>query len=273
MPTPAKKKTDPPENEQENEAPDFTEAQLQIINDTITAAVSQHVKRHMKPLTDQLAGLTTIQEQLEVLTANAAKQTPAKGAKEKEPGAKSEENPEVSELRARLDELAKSNAKLTKERADERIRMRDSDRDRKLTEQATAAGVDKNRLRGVTALLRDQVKYDRDGNPYMTVKRGGVDEDVDLEVGTAEFFKTDEGKSYLAPTQQGAGGARQAATGGRTNAASVAGGAARGAGGGGSNAPVRGADQQKADRKQAALKQLGEGVEALLGGGGSLEIG
>lgn len=270
MPAPKKKpgaagNQDPPEDDDE-EAPDFTERQLEIINNTITSAVSQHVKRHMKPLTDQLAELPTIRETLEQL-ANGQKAAPAPAAKKKD-GKEGEavaepsvtEHPEMIEMRKKVDAL-------TKERQTERLKSRDEARDRRIIESATTAGVDKNRLRGATALLRDQVKYDREGNPIMTVKRGGVEEDVDIETGAAEFFKTDEGKAYLAPTAPARGGTQQ-----RTSAASVA---ARAGGQGGqasSNAPVRGRAEQNVERKVNAMKQLGDGVAALLGDGGAIDL-
>jgi len=245
---------DPPDDGGDDDAVEFTPKQLEMISNTVNAAVTAHVKRHMKPLQDQLSALPSIQETLEKLAGGADKgaQDPAGGGKGAPAApAKIEEHPQFIAQQRRL-------APIEQEREQERTQAHHARRDAALVEIATKAGVDKNRLRGAVALLRDQVKFDKEGNPLMSVKRHGIDEDVTIEEGAGEFFKTDEGKAYLAPTQAaprgGSGGGRGTSAAGVVNRAP-------------NNAPARGATEAKTERKQAAAEAFVGAVGELFAGG------
>lgn len=246
---------DPDDDDGSDEGAEFSPKQLELINNTITAAVSSHVKRQMKPLQEQIAGIpSTIQQTLEQLATGGS--NAGAGADDKNKGAAggtaAKDDPEKVAMKKRLDAIEA-------EREQERANARHARRDQSLVEIATKAGVDKNRLRGAVALLREQVKFDSDGNPLMTVKRHGLDEDVTIEDGATEFFKTDEGKSYLAPTQpvqRGGSGSQR----GATNAAGVARGAS-------SNAGAKNAGTQKQERQQKAAEDFVGAVGELFGGG------
>jgi len=264
----AKKNQQPPPSDDDDDDVDFSPKQLEVINNTVSAAVSAMVGRKLKPLQDQLGELGSMRESIETLTKTLGGQG---GQQQGQPGGaggqqqsaapKLEDHPEFIAMKKR-DEAREA------ERKQERANARNAKRDQKLTEIATAAGVDKNRVRGVVALLRDQVKFDKDDNPIMSVKRNGYDEDVDLEAGAGEFFKSDEGKAYLAPQQPVRGGQQQRGT----NAASVVRGQSGAGAAAGTNAPIRGKDEAKVERKQQAVATLADAVGQLLGGG-NIEIG
>ena len=253
------KKAPPPDDTDDDDAEPFTARQLETMTNTINAAVSSQINRKIKPITDQLGVLPSIQETLEKLAAGTGAgggtgQQPAAG--QQQPAApKIEEHPEFIAQRKRLDAIAA-------ERETERSRARAADRDARLTAIASTAGVDKNRLRGAVALLREGVVFDKDGNPTMKAKRNGYEEDVDLETGAKEFFGTDEGKAYLAPTSPAPRGGSGSSA--RTSAAGVV----RGQGGAGqSNAAAKGQSDAKVERKAAAADALMGAVGELIGGG------
>jgi hypothetical protein len=255
--------TDPPDDDDDDEP--FTPKQLAAMNNTITAAVTSHVKRQLKPVQDQLGVLPTIQETLEKLAAGggvanqpnagAAGAAGAGAGGAANPPAPKGEDPEIVAMRKRVNAIEE-------ERKAEVARARNERRDASLTTIVTTSGVDKNRVRGVVALLREQTMFDKDGNPIMRVNRNGLDEEVPLDEGARDFFNTDEGKSYLAPQNPAPRGGSGART---TNAASVV----RGTGGAnsGNNAPQRGAKGDKAAAKADATQALAEAVGELMGGG------
>lgn len=267
-----------PTDDDDDDEVEFTPRQLEVINNQVNATVTAIVTRKLKPFQDQLSVLPTIQETLEKLASGggaAGGQQQGQGSggqQQQQPGGaglKLEEHPEFVALKKR-DQQREA------ERQREREEARNSKRDARLTEIATAAGVDKHRVRGVVALLRDQVKFDKDNNPFMTVKRNGLDEEVDLDAGATDFFTSDEGKAYLAPTQQqqqqrGGNqqrGQQQQQQRGGTNAAGVV----RGAGQGNNN-PMATQQQQRTEKVQAARTNLRENVQALFGDGANIEIG
>lgn len=126
---------------------------------------------------------------------------PARGDRERDrrPSSTSS-SPEIRKMRQTVD-------KLEREREQERQAARNAARDTALREQLTNAGVDKNRIRGAVAVLRDAMRFDDKADEWVYVsKRDGVDEDIDLAEGVKEWASTDEGKSYLAPAGAGGGG-------------------------------------------------------------------
>lgn len=259
---------DPPDDD-DDEGVEFTPKQLEILNNTVTAAVNAHVKRHVKPLQDQLSVLPTIQETLEKLAASggvgAGAADPANGGKAAPTGqqgapAKIEDHPQFIAQQRRL-------AAIEQEREQERVAARHAKRDATLIEIATKAGVDKNRVRGAVALLKEQVKYDKEGNASMSVKRHGIDEEVTIEEGATAFFNSDEGKAYIAPSQP----VPRGGTGAGRGATSAAGVTNRGQSGQG-NAPARGQGAAKEERKQKAAENFVGAVSELFSGG-NIDVG
>lgn len=73
------------------------------------------------------------------------------------------------------------------------------------------AGVSEDRIDGAAALLyheRKRVIRDKDGKVRFALPKEGYVDEVDVEMGVAEWAKTSEGKGYLPPTQVQGGGAR-----------------------------------------------------------------
>lgn len=173
-------------------------------------------------------------------------------------GTARETDPEVVKMRKQLD-------KLTQEREQERQQTRNTARDASLRELLTAAGVDKNRMRGAIAVLRESTKYDDKANEWTFVRRGeGGDEELDLDTGVKDWASTDEGKSYLAPAQAGAGGARGPQL--RSGAGTRPGATPARAG-----APVADAKAAKAQARAAAVQSLVGAIGEL--GGGNIPVG
>lgn len=177
---------------------------------------------------------------------------PAKGKRGK--GGKPARDPETENMRKRL-------AQIEEERKAEREQSRSRERDTMLREHLEAAGVDKNRIRGAVAVLRESMKYDEKAGEWSyKAKRDGFDEDIDVETGVGEWAATDEGKSYLAPPQ----GAQQRGGSGTRVGTQGSGGRAGGVIGGGR--PAVDPKAAKAQGKQDAVKALNDAVGGLMGG-------
>lgn len=172
------------------------------------------------------------------------------------PDRRAQGSSETRALQARLNNLEA-------ERARERQEARSRQRDDQLRDLLTEAGVDKLRLRGAVAVLRESTKFDEKAGEWLyTAKRDGVDEDGDLASGVREWSATDEGKSYLAPPAS-AGRVQPIRSGSGTRPAAA--GAARvGAG----TQPAAGAREAKAAAKAEAVANLTGAFDALAGGGG-----
>lgn len=241
---------------------------LDVINNTVTAAVTAQIGRKLKPINDQITQLgATITEQLEAMQASRGGGAPVvkkQGDPDPGAGAGAQPDPDKIAMKKRLDAIEE-------ERKQERNDARNARRDARLTELAVTAGVEKNRVRGAVAVLREQTFFDKEGNAMMKIARTGYDEDADLDTGSAEWFKSDEGKSYLAP--QGATQQRGTTQQRGSTAATVV---QRGGGGaaaaGSSNRQTTDAKAAKTERKEKALADLAEGIGALIGGG-SIDIG
>lgn len=244
-----------------DDEPHFTPQQQSYINklvtDSVNAAVTANLGRKLGPAIKESLGseLGDIRETLAKMAGGAGQQ------QQPQPGQQGGENkpdPKVQALERQL-------AEMRSEREADQRRMRESARDTRIRELALAAKVDPNRMRGVVALLKDQVKFADDGRPVITVQRNGYAEDLDLDQGVGEFFKTDEGKAYLAPTlpqQRGPSAPpAQRQPGGAASGASAP-----------RNAPQRTKEQAKDDRKQQAMQTLQNSIGQLLGGG-NIEIG
>jgi hypothetical protein len=241
----------------------FTPQQNEHLSRIVNSAVTSILGRKLGPAIKESLGseLGDIRETLTKMAGGQQQQQQpgsAGGAGGGTGGAGAQPDPKVRDLERQL-------AEMRAERENDQRRVRESSRDVRLRELAVAAKVDPNRVRGVVALLKDQVKFADDGRPVMTLQRNGYTEDVELDHGVGEFFKSDEGKAYLAPTNGGRP-AMAPSTSGRQGGAAAPGGA------GPRNAPAMSREQAKEARKQAAFEKLKQGVEQLVGGG-NIDIG
>lgn len=179
----------------------------------------------------------------------------ARDRREDPPTSRRGGDPEVAKLQAKM-------ARMEQEREAERTAARNSERDGMLREMLGAVGVDKNRIRGAVAVLRDSMRYDDKSREWAFVaKRDGLDEDLDPDVGIKEWAATDEGKSYLAPPGAGSASAGAAGVQRRSGAGTRVTGGARG-----STAPVADAKTAKTQQVAQAQQTLATAIDALSGG-------
>lgn len=257
---------------------EITDGMRAAIVQIVNGAVGTHIQRRLpsmlesaltKPLADIRAMLEQgagqrREEQPDDPDDERPRQRRARGqAREEQPDERPARgtpapDPEVAKMRKQLD-------KLTQEREQERTQARNTTRDASLRELLTAAGVDKNRLRGAVAVLRESTKFDDKTNEWTFVRRGeGGDEELDLDTGVKDWAGTDEGKSYLAPAQAGAGGMRPPQL--RSGAGTRPGATPARAG-----APVADAKAAKAQQRAAAVQSLVGAIGEL--GGSNVTVG
>ncbi len=248
----------------------FTDEQRTELGQLVNAAVSGQLQRKLgnaiKSTLDE--SLAPIRQMLEQRNGGARgddddggddddDEQPAPKGKRGKGGkpAAAARDPEKENMQKRL-------AAIEEERKQEREQSRNRERDSMLRERLEAAGVDKNRIRGAIAVLKEQTKYDdKAGEWFYKAKRDGFEEDLDLDAGVSEWADTDEGKSYLAPPT----GAAQprGGSGSRPNTQG-SGGRAGGVIGGGR--PAVDPKAAKAQAKQDAVKTLNDAVGGLMGG-------
>lgn len=161
--------------------------------------------------------------------------------------------------------LRKQFDKLQEERKTEREARRAEVRDSSLREHLQELGVDKHRMRGAIAVVRESAKYDEKNDEWYWQASDG--QDLDLSAGVTSWAGTDEGKAYLAPPAggQGSGSARGARGGAGTRMGT--GGAARS----GATGAVADPKQAKQQAKQQAQTKLVEAIDSL--GGGAVPLG
>lgn len=249
----------------DDEAP-FTDQQLEVITRTVNASVTAQITRKLPSAIEQ-----AVAPQFATLNETLAKLVPQQPGANGQPanagagnaGAGSPQptkDPEVEQLRSKL-------SKIEEERKTEREAVRAQERDGKLRELLSTAGVEPNRMKGAIAVLRESMKYDPKANDgaggwQYIAKRDGYDEPLALDAGVKEWTNTDEGKSYLAATTTrsangGAGTTRRTVVPGAGAAAAVRG-----------SKPVNGtAAGDKTEKRVAAASALSEGIDALFAGG------
>lgn len=255
---------DPDDDPGGTDGDEFSETQIGRITDIVNAAVSGQLSRKLpRVVSDAVeAGIKPLRDTLG--QRGAGNDDPAdddddqppqrgKGKGQQRPA----KDPEVDAMRKRLAQL------------EERDKQRDSEarngkRDSMLREQLEAAGVDKNRIRGAVAVLRDSMKYDEKAGEWIyNSKREGYEEPLDVAAGVSEWAATDEGKSYLAPPQQ-----QQQQRGGSGVRPAGGGGAPRLQNGGRPQVDPKAA---KVQAKQDALQNLTKAIDSL--GGGNIPLG
>lgn len=260
-------------DDEDDDAP-VTRAEL---TDLVNAAVTGQISRKLTPIQRQLEAMPQM-----ITDGVTAAVTAAMGAggdpQQRRQGQQQGQGKDGQQADPRLDEMATTikdlQAKLTAQNtataAAER-RARETARDNAINEHLTALGVEKHRMRGAAAVMREQLHEVKDasapgGYRYVfKAKRDGFEEEQDIGAGIAEWGKTDEGKSYL--------GATPAARGGSGMRPGQGQGQGQGAGSG------RGVPQDpaaaKAAKQQAALDSLVAGLQgATIGGpGGTVDLG
>lgn len=225
------------------------------ITKRVPAIVAEALQTGLKPLQDQIASLGSRRRDDSDDDNDDDDQDQQQQQRGKNKGKPARKDPEVEGMRKQL-------AKLTEEREQERTQARNRERDTLLREQLEGAGVDKNRIRGAVAVLRDSMKYDdKAGEWVYNAKRDGYEEPVDVSAGVSEWAGTDEGKSYLAPPSNGGqqrGGSGVRPTGGGN------GGTPRLQNGG---RPIADPKQAKAQAKADAVQNLSKAIDSLGGSG------
>lgn len=288
------------DDDQEDDDGGLTDAMRDEIGQIVNAAVSGHVQRRLPGIVQQaIAGpigeLRTLlegrsgrsagaddepddDEEPEVPARRGARgagvergRPAARGAgreRERANADRGQEREQDPPDNRKMSKLEAQVAKLTQEREQERQAARQATRDGALRELLGTAGVDKNRLRGAAAVLRDSTKYDDKTNEWYFVRKvDGVDEEVDLETGVRDWSATDEGKSYLAPPSGGGGG-----FGGGQRQQTIRSGSGTRTGGGngaprsGTNNPATDAKTAKAQNKAQAMQNLTGAINELAGG-------
>lgn len=277
-------------DEDPNDPPDdgFNDDQREEITRLVNAAVGSHMQRRMPAMLDQalrgpLGEIRTLIEgsgggrgrqrdpepddadpddpQTERQPARRGRARDAAPARERDDRDRDERpargaDPEVVAMKKQL-------AKLEAERKAERESARSATRDASLRELLTSAGVDKNRIRGAIAVLRESTKFDDKTSEWAFIRKSdGIDEELDLDTGVREWAATDEGKSYLAPPTAGGPGGGPRAPQLRSGSGTRPGGSpARGGA-----APVADPKQAKVQAKQQAMQTLTSAIGELAGG-------
>ncbi len=244
-----------------------------VVNAAVTAqlgrklgpALSAALPAALKPLQDQLALLVPGQQQQPGTGGTpAGGQQPGAGGQQPgtggAPAGGGQVSPEMAAMQRELAELKARDKQRDTEIKAATQREREGKRDTTLAEQLGKVGVDKNRVRGATAVLRDQMvwKDDADGGKggwVYRAKRDGYDEDLDVAKGVGEWANTDEGKSYIAAQPNRPGGAGSGARPGQPRI-----------GGANGSTPAAGSNP-KLERQRQAEANLGPLVAEMLGGG------
>lgn len=258
----------------DDDAGGLTDGMRTEITNLVNAAVSGQLSRKLpnaitgaleaglKPLQDQIASLGGSRRGSDDDDPNdddddQQQQRGKKGKQGQQPRSK---DPEVVAMQKRM-------AQIEAERKQERETARNRERDTLLREQLEAAGVDKNRIRGAVAVLRDSMKYDdKAGEWTYSAKREGFEDVLDVSAGVGEWAATDEGKSYLAPPSNGQGQQQRSGSGVRPT--NPGGGAPRLQNGGRPAVDPKAAKQQA---KAAAIEDLSKAIGSL--GGGTIPLG
>lgn len=263
-----------PNGDDEDDGGELTDGQRTEITNLVNAAVNGLISRKLPTMITSAmdAALTPMREQLDSIGSRRGRQDDDEGGDDDDNGdqrgkrgGKQQQqprgkDPEVVAMQKRM-------AQMEAERKQERETARNRERDTILREQLEAAGVDKNRIRGAIAVLRESMKYDEKAGEWSyTAKRDYGDEDVDVAAGVADWASTDEGKSYLAPPS-GAQQQQQRAGSGHRPAA-PGGGAPRLQNGG---RPAPDPKAAKAQAKVAAVQTLSSAIDSL--GGGNIPLG
>jgi hypothetical protein len=242
---------------------DISPKQRELIISTVNAAVSTHLGRK---LTGAIA--EAIGPALEPITAQLAELGKAKGGQQQGApggagagaGAGGATDPAVAAMQSELTKLQTQLKARDDEAAKAKIATAAAQRDGKLTELLTAGGVDKLRLRGAAAVVRDSLVQDpKDGSWKYRAQRDGYHEDLEVGAGIKEFLDTDEGKAYLPATAGANGGSGARPRGGQ--------------GAGARQVSTKDPKAAKAERQGKALDTLMSMVQQSTDGDGVVQLG
>lgn len=244
----------------ENEDPPLTrDAVGELVNEAVNKALGAQLGRKLD---------TVIGKAIETaLAARGGKGAPA-GEGEEQPetekpkpraaaGAEAQpkslrEDPEYLKLKGEVD-------KMREERVKERQMLRERERDSTIREQLEAAGVEKNRLRGAIAVVREGLTYDEKAQTWVgKINRDGIEDEADIAGVVGHWTATDEGKSYVAPPANQRQPQRTG-SGVRPQPAGM-----------GVTRPTAAVDPKaaKVQRQQQAVNDLEAAVAAMVGGAG-----
>jgi hypothetical protein len=211
MPPKDQQQTNPPTDTDVAE-PLTTEVVEKLVNEKLNAALSSHMTRFKGSLSKELEATIAkavgpLSERFEQLQSSPSTQP----ANENKPAAEAERlqkkhDAEMAALRAQVESR---NAELDKER---KQRLENEERST-LSQALAAAGV--TNTRGAIALLYTEDKRlarNDKGEVVFKVQKAGFEDFVPVDEGLADWFKTDEGKSYLPP--RGAAGSGAVPSGG-----------------------------------------------------------
>jgi hypothetical protein len=251
-----------PSGDDDDDDGDISPKHRELIISTVNAAVSTHLGRKLtgaiaeaigpalEPITAQLAELGKLKGGQQQGAAGGGAAAGAGGGGTTDPAVaamQSELTKLQAQLKARDDEAAKS-----------KIATAAAQRDGKLTELLTAGGVDKLRLRGAAAVVRDSLVQDKDGSWKYRAQRDGYHEDLEVGAGIKEFLETDEGKAYLPATAGANGGSGARPKGNQAGARQV---------------NAKDPKAAKAERQGKALDTLMSMVQQSTDGDGVVQLG
>lgn len=205
------------------------------ITELVNAAVASHMGRKLPSILGPIvakaleSALGPIQEQIQALQGGGGAGAGGQGGQQQGAGqggaggqqqgggAGGQPDPEVAKLQRQLADLNKKLAQQAEQTAAQEAEARNARRDAMLTDGLTKLGVDKHRMRGALAIARDAMVWDAEaqtatggkGAWVWRAQRNGYHEDLTVDAGLGEWGKSEEGKSYIAPSPQlrGGGGA------------------------------------------------------------------
>lgn len=224
----------------EDKARELLDAANKAVASQLKRKLDSAIAKALEPLQTQIA---------ELAESRKTETLPEKG----EDGASAE----VKKLQSELEAMRKQVATEKEARETERKQREEGEAKAQIRDLLDKAGVDKRRLRGALAVVRDQISRAEDGSLTYRAERKGYTEDLPLADGITEWVGTDEGKSYLAPVDTKGSGTRAPANGGRLPP---------------SPPPKPGTPEAKAQRKAEAARQLVDATRGMLAGGGGVEL-
>lgn len=249
-----------PTQDDDNEDPPLTrDAVGELVNEAVNKALGAQLGRKLdtvigKAIETALAARGAKSgEQGDGEQPEAEKPKPAAAGQPPAQPKSLREDPEYLKLKGEVD-------KMREERVKERQQLRERERDSSIREALEAAGVDKNRLRGAIAVVREGMTYDEKAQTWVgKINRDGVEDEADIAGVVGHWTATEEGKSYVSPPTGQRGQQQRTGSGVRPQPAGV-----------GATRPTAAVDPKaaKMQRKQEAVEALSGAVAAMVGGAG-----
>ena len=202
-----------PDDDNDDEETEFSEAQLAKIGGLVNSAVSKQLGRQLDKavgtaLAPQLAELKElIQGKAKAPPAGDDEPDdedeeptpvvkPAKGKAGKQPARPAGPDPAFVAMQRKLDAMEA-------ERKLEKAQAAASARDAGLREHLGKLGVKPELMRGAVAILRESTRQDeKTGEWSYVAQRDGYTEELDLGAGAKDWIGTDEGKAHVAAPEK-----------------------------------------------------------------------